>query len=375
MKPASDADRAGKAEPGRPAGPFGPLAGVKVVEFAGIGPGPFACMMLADMGADVISLVRPGSPRPSALQFAFRGRRRLEVDLKNTADQERVLSLLDKADMVVESFRPGVMERLGLGPEVVLGRNPRLVYGRMTGWGQTGPLARAAGHDINYIAITGALHAIGTREKPVPPLNLLGDYGGGSLYLLVGLLAALHSARESGIGQVVDAAICDGVLSMLTPQAGRMLQGLDVETRESNMLDGGAAWYGVYRTADDEYVSVGAIEPQFHARLCELLGIDPALRPPGQRPGSDEGFRQALTRVFATRTRAQWAELLEGSDACFAPVLRLSEARAHPHLIAREAFVEIDGVVQPAPAPRFSRTPARIRSDAATSADAEWFDV
>ncbi len=344
----------------------GPLAGIRVVEFAGIGPGPFACMMLADMGADVTILVRPGTPPPSPLQFALRGRQRVEVDLKDATDRDRVLRLLDDADMLVESYRPGVMERLGLGPEPVLARNPRLVYGRMTGWGQTGPLAQAAAHDINYIAITGALHSIGPREAPVPPLNLVGDYGGGSLYLLVGMLAALHSARSSGHGQVVDAAICDGVLSLLTPQWGRLQQRIDNEQRAGNLLDGGAACYGVYRTADDEFVSVGAIEPRFHAQLCERLGIDPALRDPTSPPGTDERFRAALTQVFATRTRAQWTELLEGTDACFAPVLRLSEAPLHPHLRSREAFVTVDGALQPAPAPRFSRTPARIRTSSAS---------
>lgn len=338
----------------------GPLAGVRVVEFAGIGPAPFACMMLADMGAEMVTLVRPGAPPFSPSQFAFRGRHRVQVNLKDPSDREHALELLDKADIAVEGFRPGVMERLGLGPDVVHARNPGLIYGRMTGWGQTGPLAAAAAHDINYIAITGALHAIGTRNDPVPPLNLLGDYGGGSLYLVVGLLAALNERRNSGLGQVIDAAICDGVLSLMTPQAGRYLSGRDVQARESNLLDGGSACYGVYRTSDDEHVSIGAIEPEFHARLCALLGIDPALRD-DKDPARDRRFRQALEETFATRTRAQWCELLEGTDACFAPVLRLSEARTHPHLVARSAFADVGGVVQPAAAPRFSRTPSRVR--------------
>lgn len=345
----------------------GPLVGVRVVEFASIGPAPFACMMLSDMGADVVTLMRPGTAPLLPQQFAFRGRSRIEANLKDPRDRDRALALLDASDIAVEGFRPGVMERLGVGPEVACMRNPGLIYGRMTGWGQAGPLATSAAHDINYVAITGALHAIGTHDQPVPPLNLLGDYGGGSLYLLVGLLAALHERRKSGLGQVVDAAICDGVLSLLTPQAGRFLAGQDVEARESNLLDGGAACYGVYRTSDGEHVSVGAIEPEFQARLCELIGIDPALRSDGD-PVRDRRFREELARTFATRTRAQWCQLLESTDACFAPVLRLSEAREHPHLRARAAFVEVDGIAQPAPAPRFSRTPSQARPIDSTTA-------
>lgn len=344
----------------------GPLAGVRVVEFSGIGPAPFACMMLSDMGADVVTIVRPGAAPPSPQQFALRGRSRVEANLKDMRERDRVLELMGAADITVEGFRPGVMERLGLGPEVACMRNPRLVYGRMTGWGQTGPLATSAAHDINYVAITGALHAIGTRDMPVPPLNLLGDYGGGSLYLLVGLLAALHERRSSGQGQIIDAAICDGVLSLMTPQAGRFSAGRDVEARESNLLDGGAACYGVYRTSDGEHVSVGAIEPEFHARLCELIGVDPELRGDGD-PVRNARFREALAQAFAKRTRDQWCELLEGTDACFAPVLRLSEAHKHPHLAARAAFVDVDGITQPAPAPRFSRTPAHVRAGDSSS--------
>ena len=343
----------------------GPLAGLRVVEFAGIGPGPFACMLLSDMGADVVTIDRPSRKAPDKTNITGRGRTVVLADLKDPAAREQVLALLEKADMLVEGFRPGVMERLGLGPDAVAARNPRLVYGRMTGWGQHGPLAQAAGHDLNYIAITGALHAIGPAGgTPVPPLNLVGDYGGGSLYLVVGLLAALHEARQSGRGQVVDAAITDGVISMMANFVGHAMRGSFREQRGSNMLDGGAPYYGAYETADGQHVSIGPIEPQFFAELCERLGVRESLRGAQHDRARWAEMRSELERIFKTRSRAEWSALLEGTDACFAAVLPLSEARLHPHNVAREAFVDLQGVGHPAPAPRFSRTPSAIQGPA-----------
>lgn len=343
--------------------PRGPLTGLRVVEFAGLGPAPFACMMLSDMGADVVTVDRTGRGRPGGPgDVTGRGRTVVHADLKDSSERDRVLDLVDQADALVEGFRPGVMERLGLGPEVVCARNPRLVYGRMTGWGQSGPLAHAAGHDLNYIAITGALHAIGPAGgAPVPPLNLVGDYGGGALYLVVGLLAALHEARQSGQGQVVDAAITDGVLSMLSILVMHQQRGIYREERGSNLLDGGAPFYGVYRTAEGQYVSVGAIEPQFFAEICQRMGVQASLLDAQHDQARWPQLRAEFERIFATRTRAEWTTLLEGHDTCFAPVLSLSEAHHHPHVAAREGFVDVEGTAQPAPAPRFSRTPSAIR--------------
>ena len=348
--------------------PSGPLSGLRIVEFAGIGPGPFAGMLLADMGAEMIRLDRPSGADPYSRHVVSRGRPSVAVDLKNPAETERVLVLLDSADALIEGFRPGVMERLGLGPDVVLARNPRLVYGRMTGWGQTGPLAASAGHDINYIAITGALAAIGDERGPIPPLNLVGDYGGGSLYLVAGLLAALLSAARTGEGQVVDCAICDGAASLMAMFSELSAQNRWSEQRASNLLDGGAPYYRAYACADGRHIALGPLEPQFYALFRKLVGLegdsdfdrrdDPALRPT---------LHAKLEALFLTKTRGEWSALLEGTDACFAPVLTLSEAPAHPHLAARGAFVEIDGVVQPAPAPRFSRTPSAIRSTGQTA--------
>ncbi len=340
----------------------GPLAGLRVVEFAGIGPGPFACMLLSDMGADVVTIDRPGKKLGDRHNIVGRGRSVVLADLKDTAARDDVLALLAQADVLVEGFRPGVMERLGLGPDAVAARNPRLVYGRITGWGQTGPLAQAAGHDINYIALTGALHAIGPKDgPPSPPLNLVGDYAGGSLYLVSGILAALHERQRSGRGQVVDAAITDGAISMMSTFATMALRGSFVEQRGSNLLDGGAPYYGSYRTADGEYVSIGPIEPQFFAELCERIGVAEALRGAQGDRSAWPALRAEFERLFATRTQADWCTLLEGSDACFAPVLPLSQARQHAHNQAREAFVDVGGVVQPAPAPRFSRTPSQVQ--------------
>lgn len=339
----------------------GPLHGVRIVEFAGLGPAPFACMLLADMGADIVRIDRPGAKPRHPKDLIGRGRRTVHLDLKSEDDRRQVLELLTHADVLIEGFRPGVMERLGLGPDAVSSVNPRLVYGRMTGWGQDGPLAQAAGHDINYIALAGALAANGERDSaPLPPLNLVGDYGGGSLYLVAGILAALLEARASGVGQVVDAAICDGALSLMSLAQSQRLRGTFSEARGSNMLDGGAPYYASYRTSDDKYVSVGAIEPQFFSLLCEKLEVDPKLRDAQNDRQQWPELRTEFTRIFRSRTRQEWVSLLEGTDACFAPVLPLSEVADHPHMAARKAIVEVDGVAYPAPAPRFSRTPTML---------------
>ena len=347
----------------------GPLADLRVLEFAGMGPGPFACMLLSDMGADVVSIVRPSRKSPHKSHIHHRGRTVVVADLKDETAREQVWRLLDRAEVLVEGFRPGVMERMGFGPNAVAARNPHLVYGRMTGWGQTGPLARTAAHELNYVAITGALHAIGPRGgPPVPPLNLVGDYGGGSLYLVMGILAALHETAKSGRGQVVDAAISDGVISLMGNLVGHAMRGTYNERRGENLLDGGAPWYCPYETADGEYVTVGSVEPQFFALLCELIDVPRALRDAQHDRERWPELRSELTRIFGSRSRAEWCVLLGVTDACFAPVLRLSEAAEHPHNVARTAFVEVDGVRQPAPAPRFSRTPGAIQGGPAMQA-------
>jgi alpha-methylacyl-CoA racemase len=338
----------------------GPLTGFRVVEFAGIGPGPFACMMLADMGAEVITLDRPGANK-NQRSATGRGRKVIELDLKNTAARTQTLDLIEQADALIEGFRPGVMERLGLGPDVVLSRNPRLVYGRMTGWGQEGPLAQAAGHDINYIAVTGALAAIGPTERPVPPLNLVGDFGGGALYLVVGVLAALLEARKSGQGQVVDAAMCDGAASLMTMFFDFTAAGRWSGERGSNFLDGGAHFYGVYQCACGHFISIGSIEPQFYALLRQHAGLSDQAFDAHMDCEAWPSLKLKLEEVFKTKTRAEWCGIMEGTDICFAPVLNLTEAPLHPHMAARKTFVERHGAVQPAPAPRFSRTPSAIR--------------
>jgi len=351
--------------------PGGPLAGLRVIEFAGIGPGPFACMLLSDMGADVVTIERPGKKLGEPHNLTGRGRTVVVADLKDPAAHEEVMRLLAQADVLVEGYRPGVMERLGFGPDVVLARNPRIVYGRMTGWGQEGPLAHAAGHDLNYIAITGALDAIGPKDgPPVPPLNLVGDYGGGSLYLIVGVLAALREATRSGRGQVVDAAMTDGAISLMTNFVSQQIRGAFSEKRGSNMLDGGAPYYSVYETADQLHVTLGAIEPQFFAEFCERVGVPAELRSAQNDRAQWPRLRDEFSRIVKTRTRAEWTELLEGTDVCFAPVLPLSQARQHPHNVARQAFVEVNGIEQPAPAPRFSATPSRIQGPAPSEATA-----
>jgi len=341
----------------------GPLAGFRIVEFAGIGPGPFACMMLADMGADVVTLDRIGAKK-NLKSVAGRGRKVIELDLKDKAAVVQTLELLGNADALIEGFRPGVMERLGLGPEVVQARNPRLVYGRMTGWGQDGPLAQAAGHDINYISVTGALAAIGGKDKPVPPLNLVGDFGGGALYLVVGVLAALLEAKKSGRGQVVDAAMCDGAASLMSMFFDLAAAGRWTNQRESNFLDGGAHFYGIYVCSCGRFVSIGSIEPQFYALLRQHAGLSDADFDAQMDRDAWPALKQKLTDVFKTRTRDEWCALMEGTDICFAPILTMNEAPDHPHMAAREIFVTRHGVTQPAPAPRFSRTPSAIRDAA-----------
>jgi alpha-methylacyl-CoA racemase len=339
----------------------GPLTGLKIVEFAGIGPGPFCGMLLADLGADVVRIDRKGGRGGAASDITARGRRSVAFDLKNPASIEACLRLLESADGLIEGFRPGVMERLGLGPDVVLKRNPRLVYGRMTGWGQTGPLAHAAGHDMNYIAISGALHAIGTEEKPVPPLNLVGDFGGGALYLAFGLLAAVIHARATGEGQVVDCAMSDGAASLMAMFYGFKAAGMWQDARRTNLLDGGAHFYDTYQCSDGRWVSIGSIEPQFYALLLEKTGItDPDFQRQMDRTAWPQ-LRGKLAAVIATKSQAEWSALMEGTDVCFAPVLDLAEAPKHPHNTARQAFVEVAGVTQPAPAPRFSQTPGAIQ--------------
>ncbi|UHC14270.1 CoA transferase [Methylobacterium currus] len=348
--------------PSHQPGQGGPLAGLRIVEFAGIGPGPFAAMLLADMGAELVRLDRPGGADPYSQNVVARGRPTVTVDLKDPGDRAGALALLERADALIEGFRPGVMERLGLGPDIVLARNPRLVYGRMTGWGQDGPLARSAGHDITYMAVTGALAAIGPAERPVPPLNLVGDYGGGSLYLVAGLLAGLLSAGRTGRGQVVDAAICDGAASLMAMFSELASQGRWSDRREANLLDGGAPWYRAYACRDGRHVAIGPLEPQFYALFRRLTGLD--ADPDFDRrddPAMWPILRHKLEMLFAGRTRDEWCRLLEGTDACVAPVLSLSEAADHPHLAARGTFVTVDGTVQPAPAPRFSGTPTAIK--------------
>jgi crotonobetainyl-CoA:carnitine CoA-transferase CaiB-like acyl-CoA transferase len=338
------------------------LAGVRIIEFAGIGPAPMASMLLADMGATVLRIDRVaesglGVPVPQRYDFTRRSRATIGLDLKNPAAVEFALKLIDGSDALLEGFRPGVMERLGLGPDVCLRRNPRLAYGRVTGWGQQGPLAHAAGHDMNYIALTGALHAIGREgQKPTPPLNLVGDYGGGALYLVTGLLAAIIAARSTGVGQVVDAAMVDGALSLMTPiyamaEAGRM-----GGPRGTNYLDSGAYFYEVYECSDGGLISIASIEAKFHAELLQRLEIDPAGMPAQHDRAGWPAWKEKLAAIFRTRTRDDWCSRLEGTDVCFAPVLSMQEAHAHPHNQARGAFIEVDGVRQPAPAPRFGTT-------------------
>lgn len=362
----------------------GPLKGLKVVEMPAIGPVPFCGMLLSDLGADVLRLDRTGDSDLGVrvdvkYDLMGRGKRSLAVDLKAPDSRELVLTVIGKADVLIEGFRPGTMERLGLGPEVALACNPRLVYGRMTGWGQEGPISAAAGHDINYLALTGALHAIGRKgEAPVPPLNLGADFGGGSLYLALGILAALHERQQSGRGQVVDAAMVDGAASLMTMFYGLLAQGVWSDRRGENILDSGAPWYDTYECKDGRFVAIGALEAKFFGELVQRLGIDAKQFPDHMDPKVWPQMRQAFAAVFRTRTRDEWCALLEGTDACFAPVLGLREAPGHRHMKARKTFVEHAGVMQPAPAPRFSRTPGALdrpppnRGEGGADALREW---
>lgn len=339
---------------------MGPLAGLKVIEFAGLGPAPFACMVLADLGADVVRIDRAGGDGLVVTErdLLDRGRRSVVVDLKSEAGRAATLRLIAAADVLIEGFRPGVMERLGLGPEVAHAVNPGLVYGRMTGWGQTGPLAQAAGHDLDYIALSGALHAIGGRDTPVPPLNLVGDFGGGSMFLVTGVLSALFERSRSGRGQVVDAAITDGSALLMTMMYSMKAEGKWRDTRADNLLDGGAAVYRTYACADGRHLAVAPLEPKFFAEFARRTGLDTSGLGDHLAPEAWPELERRIEALLSTRTRDDWCALLEGTDACVAPVLSLEEAPHHPHNAARGTFVIVDGVAQPAPAPRFDRTPS-----------------
>ena len=346
---------------------MGPLAGLKILEFEAIGPGPFCGMMLADMGADVLLIDRPEDPglglgRDRWTDVMLRGRRSATLDLKSKTGAEAACALAAKADAIIEGFRPGVMERLGLGPEVLLRRNPKLVYGRMNGWGQDGPLSARAGHDINYIALSGVLHAIGRAGgAPVPPLNLVGDFGGGGMLLAFGIACALIEAQRSGKGQVVDAAMVDGASLLAAMFSGMLAAGRWSETRGENVLDTGAPWYDTYETKDGKYIAIGSIEPKFYEELISRLELKDQPLPPQHDRKGWPALRTLFSEKFKQKTRDEWCKVFDGSDACFAPVLTFSEARAHPHNAARRNSVSAGRVEQPAPAPRFSRTPGAVR--------------
>lgn len=340
---------------------MGPLNGIKVIEVAGIGPGPFCGMMLSDMGAEVVRVdrvtnVRPDRPDEPSRDVLARGRRNIAVDLRNPEGVAAVLRMVDQADVLFEGFRPGVMERLGLGPDVCLERNPRLVYGRMTGWGQEGPMSRAAGHDINYISLAGALAHIGRKgQPPTPPLNLVGDFGGGGMLLAFGIACALVERATSGKGQVVDAAMVDGAATLMAIFFGMNASG-QLGPRGTNLLDTGSHFYDVYETADGEYVSVGSIEPQFYAELVRLSGLDGESLPGQMDRAQWPAMKERIAAIFKSKTRDEWRDIMEGTDVCFAPVLSLGEAPTHPHNVARKTFIDVGGMTQQAPAPRFSRT-------------------
>ena len=349
---------------------MGPLEGLKIVELAGIGPAPFCAMLFADMGAEVIRVDRAANVgtdtdrdgNDARFNLLIRGRRNIAVDLKNKDGQDAVLRLIDQADALIEGFRPGVMERLGLGPEDCLARNPRLVYGRMTGWGQDGPIAHTAGHDINYIALSGVLHTIGEAGgPPVPPLNLVGDFGGGALYLAMGVLAGIISARTTGKGQVVDCSMVEGSASLMTMMYAALASGAWVEKRGHNRTDGGAHYYHTYECKDGEHVAIGSIEPQFYALLLTHTGLEGDDVPAQTDRSTWPDMQQRFAAIFKQKTRAEWVAIMQQTDICFAPVLRMSEALDHPHNRHRNSFVEIDGIAQPAPAPRFLGTPTEVQ--------------
>lgn len=344
---------------------MGPLKGVRVIEIGGIGPGPFAGMLLADMGAEVVVVERKAMPGLKLPDCSRRGKKSIVLNLKSEEGVATLLQMIEKADILFEGFRPGVMEKLGLGPDICLKRNPKIIYGRMTGWGQTGPLAYAAGHDINYISLSGALYAMGRKsEKPVPPLNLVGDYGGGSMFLVMGILAALHERTQSGKGQVIDAAMTEGSANLMAMFNSLHAMNMWKNERGANLLDTGAHFYDTYETKDGKYVSIGSIEPQFYALLIEKAKLDPALFG-GQNDQSQwQILKDKLTEVFKSKTRDEWCEIMEGTDVCFAPVLDFIEAQQHPHMVDRKAYIDVEGMTQPAPAPRFSRTPSEVNRGA-----------
>lgn len=346
---------------------MGPLKGAKMVEIGSIGPGPFCAMMLADMGAEIIRIDRKNKPPISFLseknEIMNRGRKSIAIDIKKSEGVETVLQLIEKADALIEGFRPGVMERLGLGPDVCFKKNPKLIYGRMTGWGQTGPLAHAAGHDINYISLSGALHAIGRRgDKPLPPLNLVGDFGGGGMFLAFGIACALFEAQKSGQGQVVDAGMVDGSAVLMSHTYSFLAGGFWEDKCGVNILDTGAYFYETYETADNKWISIGSIEPKFYALLLQKAEINDSDFNEQMDQQKWPELKEKIAKVFKSKTRDEWCEIMEGTDVCFAPVLSMTEAKNHPHNVARKTFVEIDGVTQAAPAPRFSRTKAEIQS-------------
>lgn len=349
---------------------MGVLSGVKIVEFAGIGPGPFCCMLLADMGAEVIRVDRamnvgkePYEPRFNNL---LRGRKNVALDLKHPDGVETALKLCDQADILIEGFRPGVMERLDLGPDVVFARNKKIVYGRMTGWGQDGPIAKTPGHDINYIALTGALYAIGSKKGgPVPPLNLVGDFGGGALYMAMGALAAYIEAQKSGTGQIVDCSMVEGAASLMSSVYGMLADGRYIEEREANRLDGGCHHYNVYATSDGEHICIGSNEPQFYAEMLKTVGLDQTKLPAQTDQDHWPEMTERLAAIFKTKTREEWTEIMEQKEICYAPVLRPSEAIKHHHNMARNTFIDVDGFAQPGPAPKFSRTESRTPMGAA----------
>jgi alpha-methylacyl-CoA racemase len=357
---------------------MGPLEGIKIVELAGIGPAPFCAMLLADMGAEVVRVDRAANVgtdtdrdgNDARYNLLLRGRRNIAVDLKNKEGQDAVLRLIERADALIEGFRPGVMERLGLGPDICLQHNKRLVYGRMTGWGQDGPIAHIAGHDINYIALSGALAAIGEAGRPpVPPLNLIGDFGGGALYLAMGVLAGILRAKASGVGQVIDCSMVEGAASLMMMMYGALASGAWVEERGHNRTDGGSHFYHVYETKDGEYISVGSIEPQFYNLLLTHTGLEGAELPPQGDRTQWPAMQARFAKIFKQKTRAEWVAIMQQTDICFAPVLTMSEAIRHEHNRHRGSFVEVEGIAQPGPAPKFLGTPTRVQSPPARAGE------